>query len=263
MKNKMNEEKLIKGIFAESARLIDESNELHSEILIAVGLIRKCLKNNKKVILFGNGGSAADAQHMAAEFIGRFKKNRISLPAISLTTDSSIITSVGNDYSFADIFVLPTLDEGRKEGCPVSLLEAMACGLPVVCSNAASLPEIVSDSGLMSDPEDAFKLSEQVLAVLNNKELRNSLIQKGYKNSERFSWRDNIEKTIALYNKVLDQDSNKTKKIVFFQRKFPFYGSIELNFSELRNWYATLIKNFSMEFLNVYRIFIFSFIIYK
>ena len=104
MKNKMNEEKLIKGIFTESARLIDESNELHSEILTAVNLIRKCLKNNKKVILFGNGGSAADAQHVAAEFIGRFKKNRISLPAISLTTDSSIITSVGNDYSFADIF---------------------------------------------------------------------------------------------------------------------------------------------------------------
>ena len=94
MKNKMNEEKLIKGIFTESARLIDESNELHSEILTAVNLIRKCLKNNKKVILFGNGGSAADAQHVAAEFIGRFKKNRISLPAISLTTDSSIITSV-------------------------------------------------------------------------------------------------------------------------------------------------------------------------
>ena len=53
---------------------------------------------------FGNGGSAADAQHFAAEFIGRFEKERDAIPAISLTTDSSIITSIGNDYSFDKIF---------------------------------------------------------------------------------------------------------------------------------------------------------------
>ena len=57
-----------------------------------------------KIIIFGNGGSAADAQHFAAEFIGRFEKERDAIPAISLTTDSSIITSIGNDYSFDKIF---------------------------------------------------------------------------------------------------------------------------------------------------------------
>ena len=66
--------------------------------------IIRCLKNGNKVILFGNGGSAADAQHIAAEFIGRFQVERQSLPAIALTTDSSIITSLANDYSYDSVF---------------------------------------------------------------------------------------------------------------------------------------------------------------
>ena len=64
----------------------------------------KSLQNNGKIIIFGNGGSAADAQHFAAEFIGRFEKERDAIPAIALTTDSSIITSLANDYSFDKIF---------------------------------------------------------------------------------------------------------------------------------------------------------------
>ena len=59
---------------------------------------------NNKIIIFGNGGSAADAQHIVAEFIGRFQKERKSLPAIALTTDSSIITSLSNDYSYDIVF---------------------------------------------------------------------------------------------------------------------------------------------------------------
>jgi D-sedoheptulose 7-phosphate isomerase len=62
------------------------------------------LKNNNKIILFGNGGSAADAQHMAAELVGRFLINRKSIPAISLTTDTSILTAIGNDFGFENVF---------------------------------------------------------------------------------------------------------------------------------------------------------------
>ncbi len=62
------------------------------------------IKKNNKIMFCGNGGSAADSQHLAAEFIGRFEKERRSLPAVSLTTDTSILTSVGNDYSFNEIF---------------------------------------------------------------------------------------------------------------------------------------------------------------
>lgn len=61
-------------------------------------------KCGKKILICGNGGSAADAQHIAAEFVGRFEKERRSLPAIALTTDTSALTAIGNDYSFDVIF---------------------------------------------------------------------------------------------------------------------------------------------------------------
>ena len=77
---------------------------MSKEIEKGVTLIIKSIKNGNKIVLFGNGGSAADAQHMAAEFIGRFMKERKSFPAIALSTDSSIITAVANDYSFGKVF---------------------------------------------------------------------------------------------------------------------------------------------------------------
>jgi D-sedoheptulose 7-phosphate isomerase len=66
--------------------------------------ISEIIPQGKKVMIMGNGGSAADAQHMAAEFVNRFRIERAPLPALSLCTDSSILTSIGNDYSFDQIF---------------------------------------------------------------------------------------------------------------------------------------------------------------
>lgn len=66
--------------------------------------LHDCLKQGGKILLMGNGGSASDSQHIAAEIVGRYKKERPGLPAIALTTDTSIITSVGNDYGFDFIF---------------------------------------------------------------------------------------------------------------------------------------------------------------
>jgi len=94
----------IKTTMDNSANLILNSKNLSVQISVAIDKIIKCLKRGNKIILFGNGGSAADAQHIAAELIGRFQKERKSLPAISLTTDSSIITSLTNDYSFDIVF---------------------------------------------------------------------------------------------------------------------------------------------------------------
>lgn len=73
-------------------------------IVDAAALIAQSLRSGGKLLLFGNGGSAADAQHLAAEFVGRFQMERRPLPAIALTTDSSILTAVGNDYGFDQIF---------------------------------------------------------------------------------------------------------------------------------------------------------------
>ena len=96
--------KKINTTILESSDLIKSSINLTEKIEEAITKIHYCLDNGNKLIIFGNGGSAADAQHIAAEFIGRFQRERESLPAIALTTDSSIITALGNDYSYDIIF---------------------------------------------------------------------------------------------------------------------------------------------------------------
>ena len=100
----MKMKKNIEESISESVRIINNSITLSNNIEKSILEITNTLKNGKKIILFGNGGSAADAQHIAAELIGRFKLKRDSLPAISLTTDSSVITSIANDFSFDEIF---------------------------------------------------------------------------------------------------------------------------------------------------------------
>ncbi|OKS86934.1 D-sedoheptulose 7-phosphate isomerase [Mucilaginibacter polytrichastri] len=80
----------------------------------ACQIVINCINNGRKVLLFGNGGSAADAQHIAAEFTGRFVKERRSLPAIALTTDTSALTAIGNDYGFERVF------ERQVEGLSVA-----------------------------------------------------------------------------------------------------------------------------------------------
>ena len=95
----------IRAIFQESIEIKQQSLDKNIDAIEqAVAGITESFNNDGKVILFGNGGSAADSQHIAAEFVGRFQKERKSLPAIALTTDTSILTSLGNDYSFDIIF---------------------------------------------------------------------------------------------------------------------------------------------------------------
>lgn len=101
----------IHSIFKES---VQDSIDLRNSILndeacadfvqTACTLIIDRFKQNGKLLIVGNGGSAADAQHFAAEFTGRFKRERVPLPAIALTTDTSALTAIGNDYSFDDVF---------------------------------------------------------------------------------------------------------------------------------------------------------------
>lgn len=74
------------------------------QIIMAAEIIISALKTGGKVLIFGNGGSAADSQHMAAELVGRFKKERNAWPAIALTTNTSTITAVANDYSYDAVF---------------------------------------------------------------------------------------------------------------------------------------------------------------
>ena len=86
----------------EVVRSVEE--QLAEAITASVEMLVDALRNGKKILLMGNGGSAADAQHFAAEMVGRFLMERKALPAIALTTDTSILTAVGNDYGFDEIF---------------------------------------------------------------------------------------------------------------------------------------------------------------
>jgi D-sedoheptulose 7-phosphate isomerase len=79
-----------------------------------VDMLAACFTAGCKILIFGNGGSAADAQHLAAEFVNRFQIERPPLPAIALTTDTSILTSISNDYHFADVFAKQVEALGRK-----------------------------------------------------------------------------------------------------------------------------------------------------
>ena len=94
----------INAIFDDSIDVISKSKNLSEKINESALKIISCIKNNGKVVLFGNGGSASDAQHMTAELIGRFKVDSNPIPAIALTTDTSVITSIANDYDFDEIF---------------------------------------------------------------------------------------------------------------------------------------------------------------
>lgn len=86
---------------------------LHAALEQAVNLCLAALRRGNRVLLAGNGGSAADAQHIAAEFVSRFEFDRPGLPAMALTTDSSILTAIGNDYGFEKLFQRQLQANGR------------------------------------------------------------------------------------------------------------------------------------------------------
>ncbi len=88
----------------ETKRLILENRQLLESIKKVTEEVVRVYQNNGKVIIAGNGGSAADSQHIAAEFVSRFNFDRPGLPAIALTTDSSMLTAIGNDYGFEKLF---------------------------------------------------------------------------------------------------------------------------------------------------------------
>jgi D-sedoheptulose 7-phosphate isomerase len=99
-------------------RFINENLDI---IIKGADMLASCLASGHKILIFGNGGSAADAQHIAAEFVNRFQIERPPMAALALTTDTSIITSIGNDYHFNDIFSKQVSALGRKDDVAVGI----------------------------------------------------------------------------------------------------------------------------------------------
>jgi D-sedoheptulose 7-phosphate isomerase len=130
--------------------------------LTAARVIAQAFLARKKLLIFGNGGSAADAQHMAGEFVNRFLMERPELPALALSTDSSVLTAIGNDYSFTEIFAkqvkalgqegdvaLGISTSGRSANVLQGLLAARGRGLTTIallgsnCKEAEPLCDII------------------------------------------------------------------------------------------------------------------------
>ena len=109
-------QEIIKQRINEHIALAEQLYNKHSEQLVqAANLMAYALKTGRKILFCGNGGSAADAQHLTAEFVGRFVLEREGMPAIALTTDTSIMTAVGNDYGFDKIFSRQVQALGQRE----------------------------------------------------------------------------------------------------------------------------------------------------
>ena len=107
--------KTVEQIFAESIEVKHETLKKNlSQITGAAEVIISAFKSGHKLFLCGNGGSAADSQHIAAEFVGRFQKERKAWPAIALTTDTSALTALGNDYTFDIVFSRQLQALGQK-----------------------------------------------------------------------------------------------------------------------------------------------------
>jgi len=104
-------------------------------------------------------------------------------------------------YGLADAFLFPSLSEGF--GLPP--LEAMACGTPVITSNASSLPEVVGDAGIMVDPHDVEALAEAILRVLRGPDLRREMQAKGLAQAKKFSWQETARQTLNVYESVYNE----------------------------------------------------------
>lgn len=126
--------------------LFSKLENLEPEIQKSTNIIISSLKSRNKLMICGNGGSAADSQHIAAEFTGRFVKDRLPIAALALSTDTSALTCIGNDYSFAEIFsrqvralglygdcLLGISTSGNSENVIQAVLTAKEMGIHTVC----------------------------------------------------------------------------------------------------------------------------------
>jgi D-sedoheptulose 7-phosphate isomerase len=186
--NKKNYKELTTRAFNEHARVIRETFiNLEENIKKAADMIAKSLVSEGTIFWCGNGGSAADSQHIAAEFIGRFKKDRQPLRSIALTTDTSILTCISNDYSYEKIFsrqlnalgrkgdvMVVITTSGKSENIKQVLIQAQKMGIKTIgllgkkggkCKKYVDIPIIVP-SDTTARIQEAHILIEHLLCEL-------------------------------------------------------------------------------------------------
>ena len=153
--------------------------------------VTKILNSDNNLHLVCAGGGKFDDQENAY-----ISKNNLEYKLLQFNIDDKTLSYF---YSNAKAFIFPSLYEGF--GIPV--LEAFACGCPLICSNTSSLPEIASDAAVYFDPLDEKSIETAVFNVLNHQELSASMIEKGYKRLEYFSWEKTAQLTEKIYQSII------------------------------------------------------------
>ena len=164
----------------ENLQKLNSNNDILNRITDAARLIVDAVKSGNKLMICGNGGSAADAQHVAGEFVCRFYKGREPLPAIALTTDTSVLTSISNDYSYDDVFSRQVKALGKSgdvllgistSGSSINVLEAFktaqAMGIKTVFLTGQIEKEIakISDLTIHTPSTDTPRIQEMHLLI--------------------------------------------------------------------------------------------------
>lgn len=157
-------------------------HELFPQIISSYEMISSCLKNDGKILICGNGGSAADSQHFAAELTGRYKRERKALAAIALSTDTSALTAIGNDYGYDHVFSRQTLALARPgdilfgistSGNSQNIILAMQKAKEVGCKTIAlsgrdggKMKEI-ADLNLIAPSKDTPRIQEMHIFIIH------------------------------------------------------------------------------------------------
>ena len=172
---------IIEFEFNEHLKTAQATMELIGDSLeIAANLCINSLKSGGKILIFGNGGSAADAQHIAAELVGRYKTERIGLPAMALTTDTSALTAIGNDYGYDRIFnrqvealankgdVIIGISTGGSSGNVISglkLAKELGCKTVGFSGRGGGDMNTLCDINLVVPAEDTARIQEMHIVI--------------------------------------------------------------------------------------------------
>ncbi len=138
-------------------------------LVTVIDLLAAAFSNGKKFLLFGNGGSAADAQHIAAEFVNRFRIERRPLPAIALTTDASVITSIANDYDYKEIFAKQVRALGKEGDVALAISTSGNAENVLAAVDACKRLKIVSVGLTGGDGGKLAKKTDYLLRVSGSK----------------------------------------------------------------------------------------------
>ncbi len=128
-------------------------------------------------------------------------RSRIILTGYVINTDLPAI------YNLCNIFLYPSL----RESFGIPMLEAMRCGVPVITSNTSSMPEVSGGAAYIVDPYKPEEITNAIITLLNNKELREELVKKGFERSQKFSWKNMAKEVLELYKSVYAKHQSRKK----------------------------------------------------